>query len=129
MTDNKEKILELVLRSDEHLTAEEIFHELWNEGQHITLATVYNNLNALCREGAIHCVSFNEKTLHYDKPTRHDHLVCQNCGKVVDVHLKDLTKKLEAESGIRLESYDLKLYYICPDCRKAAEKSADAGAR
>lgn len=124
MADNRKKILDLVLNSEGHPTAEEIFHELWNEGQHITLATVYNNLNSLCQEGEIRCVTFNEKTQHYDKPARHDHLVCKNCGKVVDVHLEDLTEKFEAECGVKLDSYDLKLIYVCPDCSRAAKEDA-----
>ncbi len=124
MADNRKIIKDLVLNSDGHPTADDIYQKLRSEGRKMTLATVYNNLNSLSRDGEIRCVSFNEKTQHYDKPTRHDHLICRNCGRVMDVHLEDLTEKFEAECGVTLDSYDLKLIYICPDCQKRAHAGA-----
>ncbi|MCD7723325.1 MAG: transcriptional repressor [Clostridiales bacterium] len=118
--DNKKVILELVLRSSNHPTADDIYQQLRSSGKKITLATVYNNLHALCKEGKIRCVSFDEKFERYDKPYRHDHLVCRCCGKISDISLDDITDMLSEQCGVRLESYDLKMFYRCADCRKKA---------
>ena len=56
-------------------------------------------------------------TYRYDKTWRHDHLVCKYCGKLADVDLGDLTRQLEKTAGIPILSYDLKLLYVCEECK------------
>ena len=60
----------------------------------------------------------------YDKNTRHDHLVCRRCGALLDIHLSDLTRELERQTGFAIEGYDLKIRCLCPQCR-AKEQAAD----
>ncbi len=127
MADNKQMILELVHSSEDHPTADDIFHALREEGQHISLATVYNNLNSLCEEGKIRRITFGGKTVHYDKPVSHAHLVCSRCGKVTDLPVMNLLEKLEADCGVTADDYELKLIYLCPDCRAGSGDSAQAG--
>ncbi len=123
MADYKNRILEIVLSSDTHPTADDIYVKLRTEGLRIALATVYNNLNALTEEGLISKVSIDGKWDRYDKPTRHDHLVCRVCGKFADIHMDDFTKKFAEETGLDIEAYDLKLIYVCPECRQRAQKA------
>ena len=87
------------------------------------LATVYNNLNRLWQEGLIRKVSMEGMPDRYDRIARHDHLVCQGCGKLVDVDLGDLTQRLQAQVEVPILTYDLKLMYLCPECQSRQEKS------
>lgn len=112
-----DKILQIVLHSREHLTAEQIFLQMKEEYPRVVLATIYNNLNALTAEGKIRRVSIEGSPDRYDRMERHDHLVCQKCGALSDVTLQDLTKTLEQQVGQEILSYDLKINYICPECR------------
>lgn len=100
------------------MTAEQVFSELQNTYPKVALATVYNNLNRLCEDGAIRRVSVEGMSDRYDHIQRHDHLVCNQCGSLVDVDLGDFTQQLEAKAGISILSYDLKLIYVCENCRK-----------
>lgn len=59
------------------MTAEQIFLELKKEEPKVVLATVYNNVNGLCREGRIRRISVEGQPDRYDKIQRHDHLVCR----------------------------------------------------
>ena len=59
----------------------------------------------------------------YDRTARHDHLVCKKCGGLSDVQLNDLTASLQEQLGEDFLSYDLKILYICPQCRRQAEES------
>ena len=59
----------------------------------------------------------------YDVATKHDHLVCKKCGKLSDVYLDDLTDSLQEQVEVEVESYDLKISYICPACRKKIRES------
>lgn len=117
MSKYAKQIEKLILDSREHLTAEQIFIEIKKESPKIVLATVYNNLNTLCREGRVRRVCVEGSPDRYDKPVRHDHLVCRRCGKLADITLHDLTRTIEEQVGENILSYDLKISYICPVCR------------
>ena len=86
------------------------------------LATVYNNLNRLLQEGLIRKVSVEGMPDRYDRIQRHDHLVCKGCGRLLDIDLGDLTAQLEENAGISILSYDLKLMYLCENCKKKIER-------
>lgn len=118
MTQNARYILEIINHSQEHLTAEQIFFLLKEKNSKVAFATVYNNLATLYKNGLIHKVSIEGYPDRYDKATKHDHLVCQSCGKVSDISLNDLTEQLQKQIGVKMISYDLKINYICKECRK-----------
>ena len=117
MTKYAELILELINQSDRHMTAEQLFLELKEKEPKVVQATVYNNLNALYREGLIRKVAVEGAPDRYDKIRKHDHLVCKTCGALSDVNFEDLTKSLEEQLGEGILSYDLKVLYLCPKCR------------
>ena len=51
----------------------------------------------------------------------HDHLICTNCGKVVEFSDADIEKrqhKVAKDNGFVLESHAMVLYGICSDCQK-----------
>ena len=118
VTEYGKKILEIVENSRSHMTAEQIFEQLRQSCPQVVLATVYNNLNRLWKEGRIRKVSVEGSPDRYDRILRHDHLVCKRCGRLVDVDLGDLTAQLERQVGFPILTYDLKLLYLCEECRK-----------
>lgn len=122
LTKYGKKILEIMTASSGHMTAEEIFDALRQTYPAVVLATVYNNLNRLCQEDLIRKVSVEGMPDRYDRTLRHDHLVCKQCGRLLDIDLGDLTAQLEQKAGISILSYDLKLMYLCEDCRKKLSK-------
>lgn len=118
MTKYAKIILELINQSGRHMTAEQLFFELKKTEPKVVLATVYNNLNTLCQEGLIRRLSMEGSADRFDKLKKHDHLVCKKCGAVSDQSFEDLTKDLEKQLGEAIVSYDLKVYYLCPECRE-----------
>jgi len=118
MSKNADLILKTINNSNDHMTAEELFIYLNQNGNHISMATVYNNLNKLYEEGLIRKLCINGQSDRYDKLIPHDHLVCKKCGRLADFYFSDLTEALETQLGEKILSYDLKVDYICPECRK-----------
>ena len=112
-----DRILEMINSSTEHMTAEQVFLTLKQTHPSVVLATVYNNLNSLYQQGKIRKISVEGQPDRYDKNTRHDHLVCRRCGKLSDIYLSDFTAELEQQAGFAIEGYDLKIQYLCPQCR------------
>lgn len=121
VTKYAKKILEIVESSYSHMTAEQVFEQLRKNYPTVVLATVYNNLNRLWEENRIRKVSVEGMPDRYDCIQRHDHLVCKKCGKLLDIDLGDLTMQLEKKVGIPILSYDLKLLYLCEECRKKTQ--------
>lgn len=92
----------------------------------MVLVTVYNNLNSLYQHEKIRKISVEGYPDRYDKNTRHDHLVCRRCGSLLDIHLSDMTAQLERQTGFPIEGYDLKIQYLCPQCRAELEAADNA---
>lgn len=122
MTKYAKKIYEIITQSHDHMTAEQVFDMLRQTYPTVVLATVYNNLNKLWDAGLIRKVSLEGMPDRYDRLEKHDHLVCRKCGKLLDVNLVDLTEELQRQVGVHILSYDLKLMYVCEECKKQSEK-------
>ena len=122
MTKYGEQILTIVMRKGEHPTAEQVFMEMKANNPKIAQGTVYNNLNALVDEGRIIRISEPGFPDRFDNTTRHDHMVCIKCGRLADVKLPDFTEEIERNSGEKIISYDLRIRYICPECRNKIDK-------
>lgn len=118
MTKYEKEIFAIVNNSCEHLTAEQIFQKLKKTHPKVVLATVYNNLNKLLEEGLMRKVSVEGMPDRFDRVKKHDHLVCKNCGKLADISFEDLTASLQEQLGDDFYYYDLKVFYLCPECRE-----------
>ncbi len=118
MTKYAKLIFEMVNQSKIHMTAEQIFLELKKTEPKVVQATVYNNLNALCKKGLIQRLSLEGSPDRYDRIQRHDHLVCKGCGSLSDWGFGDFTELFKKRLGEGFLSYDLKVFYLCPKCRE-----------
>lgn len=118
MTKYEKEVYSIITTSTEHLTVEQIYSVLKKKYPKVVMATVYNNVNKLWKAGCIRKVAVENMPDRYDRTVKHDHLICQQCGKLADVSLEDLTASLRRQVGEEFLSYDLKVFYLCPDCRK-----------
>ncbi len=123
MSKHKRLIYELVSTSSVHPTAEEVFLLAKKETPTIAMATVYNNLNALVKEGMIRRLSVGGAD-RFDITVRHDHMVCVRCGTLSDVSIPDVTAKLCEWTGEDVLSYDLTVRHVCKVCREKEETSS-----
>ena len=122
MTKYERAIYEIVSESHEHLTAGELYKRLKSKTPQIVQATVYNNLNKLTEAGLIRKISIEGMPDRYDSAHKHDHLVCNRCGRLTDVTFDDLSATLKNQVGGDILFYDLKVFYVCPECRAKQEK-------
>lgn len=119
MTKQRQLVLSIINESYEHLTAEEIFIEAKKRIKSIAFATIYNNLNALVNEKYISRIKSPGSADRYDRLTiPHEHVICDNCGNVMDVHLPDLKDMLENRLKINLTSCSLDMHYVCASCKQ-----------
>jgi Fe2+ or Zn2+ uptake regulation protein len=122
LTKQREVILRVIRESDKHLTANEVFDDARRLLPSISFATVYNSLRYLKDEGLIGEVRFGADATRYDrKLTRHDHAICNNCGKLVDLGLRipaGLLEEAARHSKFEAGSIELTLRGLCPECSK-----------
>ena len=122
ITKQRQAVLQVIRNSCEHLTANEVFEDAKQILPGISFATVYNSLRYLKIEGLIGEVRFGNDATRYDRTlTRHDHAICNNCGKLVDLELSipdGLFKEAAKRSKFEPETIELTLRGLCPDCSK-----------
>ncbi len=120
LTKHRQAVLQAIRESDKHLTANEVFDDARQILPGISFATVYNSLNYLKKERLIGEIQFGTNAKLYDrKLTQHDHAVCDECGKLVDLELSlpdGLIKQAASRSKFQVKSIELTLRGLCPDC-------------
>lgn len=118
------KILNLFEQSSvRHLSAEDVYKELLNEGEDIGLATVYRVLTQFEQAGILerHHFESGKAVFELKSDGHHDHLVCLQCGRVEEFYDSEIEKRQTAiakERGFRLQEHSLSLYADCikPNC-------------
>lgn len=119
MTKQRRLIYSIITNSKEHLSAEEIYESAKREMPNIAIGTIYRNLNLMVRDGEIRKVEIHNAPDRFDKNiNNHDHLICDECGKLKDIVIKDFDKIIEEHSVDNITSYDLNIHYVCPQCSK-----------
>ena len=100
-----------------HRTADEILALAKAKMPGISRATVYNNLRSMEEEGLIRRITGENGADFYDSSNiLHGHLICKNCGEVSDVQIPKLFDELKKMTGLELDSYELKMRYVCKSC-------------
>ncbi|MDD3675553.1 MAG: ferric iron uptake transcriptional regulator [Thauera propionica] len=113
------KILDLFQSSDQrHLTAEDVYRSLMNEGMDIGLATVYRVLTQFEQAGLLerHYFESGKAVFELNEGGHHDHLVCMQCGKVEEFYDPEIERRQNAiakERGFTLREHALYLYADC----------------
>jgi Fur family ferric uptake transcriptional regulator len=113
------KILDVFQHSPQrHMTAEDVFKTLLNEGADVGLATVYRVLMQFEQAGILSRNHFEagKAVFELNEGTHHDHLVCANCGRVeefYDAEIEKCQKTIAQSRGFELQDHALSLYAVC----------------
>lgn len=117
------KILQLLeSTSVRHVSAEDVYKLLLENGEEIGLATVYRVLTQFEDAGLVarHHFEGGHSVFELSPDQHHDHIVCVKCGKVEefnDVEIERRQKIIAESLGFELTDHDLNMYGLCPACR------------
>ena len=122
------KILEVFQQAAQrHMTAEEVYKILLNEGSEIGLATVYRVLMQFEEAGLLSRNHFQagKAVFELNEGQHHDPLVCVHCGRVeefYDAEIERRQQQIAEERGYKLQDHALSLYVVCnrPECQTKA---------
>ncbi|MEG4234294.1 Fur family transcriptional regulator [Microcoleus sp. Pol11C3] len=106
-------ILELLWDAKEHLSAREIYDRLNQQAHSIGHTSVYQNLEALSREGIIECIERSEGRLYGNVSDSHSHVNCLDTAQILDVHVElpiDLIELIQEQTGVKIVDYRIDFY-------------------
>ena len=86
ITPQRMKILNAFLRTQDHVSMEELFLLVRKSDSTVGQVTVYRTLKLLCEAGIASAVNFEEGLVRYEPRDlhHHDHLVCEKCGRKIE---------------------------------------------
>ncbi len=118
LTPQRAAILEYLDGNTSHPSAEAIFAAISPRYPMMSLATVYNTLEALRGAGRVWELNIDEERRRYDPNTApHHHLICERCRAIVDIHREfDLDVPEELSQGFRITGRHVEFHGICPKC-------------
>jgi len=123
LTPQRHVVLNILASSHDHLTPEAIYERANLENSDIGLVTIYRTLNLLSDLNLVCRVHAPDGCRSYimRRPTEHHHhLICSNCGRVMDFtgcSLADLGQRISKETKFDINGHLLEFYGLCSDCR------------
>ncbi len=121
MTNQRALILRELQKMKTHPTVDEIYLQVRRVMPHISLGTVYRNVEVLYQLGLALKLDKTGGQMRFDgRIDDHNHIRCQECGRVDDLVLKgcpDIRKVVLDSAGYEIVSHSLDFVGICPGCR------------
>ena len=118
------KILEILAGGDgRHMSAEDIYRGLIEQGEEIGLATVYRVLTQFEQARLVtrHHFEGGTSVFELNQGEHHDHIVCMDCGRVeefMDCGIEERQLDVASKLGFEIAEHNLILYGRCrrKDC-------------
>ena len=120
-TPQREHVYSVLLHKRDHPTAEEVFIRVKGEMPDISMATVYNCLDALVQCGLVRQVTLDRGATRFCPNMReHCHFYCDSCETVLDIDLPP-EMGIKLPKGFAAERFDLAIHGCCPDCSNSSK--------
>lgn len=119
------RVLEIIRASElRHLSAEDVFLRLHEQGSDVGLATVYRVLSQLEGAGLLlrNVFEGGRAVFEINEGIHHDHLICLDCGRVDEFSndgIEALQREVAQANGYVLADHRLALYGYCSACAPA----------
>jgi Fur family ferric uptake transcriptional regulator len=133
MTLGREATLDVLSKSDEHLSAEDIYMRVHKIYPSIGLTSIYRTLDILTNIGLVNKFDFGHGRAKYELAegsrgkTHHHHLVCTGCARVIDYTdfideevalLKKTEEGLSRKYNFRITNHFIQFYGLCDNCKE-----------
>ena len=116
-TPQRQQVYDVLLEKRDHPTAEEVFFRARQRMPDISIATVYNCLDALVKCGLVKQVNVDRGATRFC-PNMHEHchFHCESCGGVYDIDLDKARPQVPMPRGFKATHFELSIRGLCPDC-------------
>ena len=128
LTRQRREVYEVLLEQRDHPTATELFIRVKDRVPNISLATVYNCLEALTQNGLVKQVNLDRSPSRYcPNLNDHGHFHCERCGGIADVDFADAAgAALALPRGAVVSRIDVAIRGLCPQCAAATRPASSS---
>ena len=120
ITPQRIAIVEYLLKTDDHPSAEHIHKIVQKRYPMVSLSTVYKTLDLLKEKKLVNEIKV-EGEARFDAHTdEHINLVCMNCGKIDDIDedsIKEIQTKVARKSKYMILKSNFELFGYCNNCK------------
>src|SRR5918998_2780872 len=122
-TAQRDLILDVFLRTEKHLSSEDLYRLVQKEDPSIGQTTVYRTLKLLSEAGLAREVRFGDGRTHYEhnyKHQHHDHMICTVCGRIIEffsAELEAIQDQMAAKHNFEITQHLLRIIGRCADCQ------------
>lgn len=119
ITPERFEVMDAALDYDGHFGADDLYILMKNNHSRVSRATVYKTLELLVQCDLLSKRNFGENITRYEsnyKRQSHDHLICVDCGRIVefvDAQIKKLPEQISDKLGFNFESYSFNIFARC----------------
>ena len=119
MTDQRRTMVRAAMEQQGHFTAEELHRTLANDGDAVSLATVYRGLAVLEEASLVEGHDFADGMRRYERAIdreHHDHMVCVDCRAVIEFtndRIEQLQQEVVEDHGFTMQDHSLTLFVHC----------------
>jgi Fur family transcriptional regulator, ferric uptake regulator len=125
LTTQRWAIIETVLATRQHFTAEQLLAWSRKRDKSVSRATVYRTLPLLTASGMLREMDFGGDQKFYDpnytQSPHHNHIICQDCGRIFefeDAQAERLSRTASRRLGFTIQTHRLQLTATCDEFRK-----------
>ena len=117
-TPQRQHVYDVLLEKRDHPTAEEVFIRAKQDMPDISMATIYNCLDALVRSGVARQVTVDRGATRFCPNMReHCHFYCDTCENVFDIDLaQDGPNGIDLPKGFKATRFEIAIHGICAAC-------------
>ncbi len=124
-TPQKTAVNRILDERDDFVSAQELFGLLQEQGERVSLATVYRILQQQQQDGLVDVLTADDGESLFrrcEAEDHHHHLVCRACGRAVEIEapaVEAWAARTAEEHGFTEAGHTLEIYGICPDCSRS----------
>ena len=133
-TAQRDLILEVFLRTEKHLSSEDLYQLVKDEDPNVGHTTVYRTLKLLVEAGLAREVRFGDGRTRYEhnyKHPHHDHMICTECGKTIEFYsaeLESVQDAIVASYKFKPTQHSLRIFGVCSQCQSNKGINTDESA-
>ncbi len=127
LTRPRKIILREVFQNHDHFTVDELFEQIREKHSNVSRATIYRTMPLLIDAGllkqSLRCEA-KDRYEHIYGHEKHLHFICDRCGKIIEIELKQLENILNdmaKEYDFKIREYNLGARGLCKECQKKTE--------
>ncbi len=130
----RDLIVNMFLRQEGHLSADDLVDLIKQEDQKISRATVYRTLQWMVDAEIARKVDFGEGRFRFEhsyRHPRHFHLICKSCSRSAEFLSSDIEVLIDEVAAARrfaMTQSVLQIYGTCDECATGREPAADQAA-